>query len=97
MTSDPDAELLDHLIAECFAFRVFMLQLSLELSRTKEDPEGWARRFIDEMISRIDANDSIYKNNDYPMHEISRTIFDQLGFDLSRLVRLDQHRNGRKS
>jgi hypothetical protein len=83
-------ELLDQLMADGLALRVFMLQVSIELSRAQPDPNKWATTFVQTLHERIDANES---NADdatrrFPFHELARTRIDSLGKDLRAILQL---------
>ncbi len=40
-------------LADGLVLQAFMLQMSLELGRSKPDPASWARGFVDELYQRI--------------------------------------------
>jgi hypothetical protein len=91
MANDPPIsweDLLDFIMAEHVALRAFMLSISAEIGRSKSEPEIWARDFIAELHSRIDANEkSLPFASSLPVHELTRKKFDALGHDLLRTLR----------
>lgn len=87
---DPYGPLLDQLIASHFTLRAFMLEISVELARSKERPEAWATNFIASLHSRIDANEAYVGEMamTLPSHEMARQNVDSLGKDLHAILRL---------
>lgn len=78
---------LDQLGGNGFMLEVFMLQVALELARTKPDPEGWSRDFVMQLHHRLDENEARV-GSDHPFHEIARQGVDRLGQALTRLLRV---------
>lgn len=85
---NPNPELEDFLMANGFMLEVFMLQVSLELARSKEAPGDWARAFVTKLHERVDANEARTDDRRYPVHELARQGFDRLGSHLDQVLKL---------
>lgn len=81
-------DLIHQLMANGFMLEVFMLQISLEMARTKDDPQAWARDFVVALQARIDGNEERVNDRRYPVHELARASTDRLGNALAQLLRL---------
>lgn len=81
-------ELLDALMANGFMLEVFMLQLTMEMARSKPDPAKWSKDFVNALHERIDANELRMDDRRYPVHELARRGFDRLGETLALLLAL---------
>jgi hypothetical protein len=87
MTDTPTLE--DHLMASGFVLQAFMLQMSLEIAKTKDDPSAWSKAFVTMITERIDANESRHPNSDeHPVHELARSQVDTLGTHLDQILKI---------
>ena len=87
---DRSPDLNDMLMANGFMLEVFMLQMALELARTKDNPEAWARSFVSTLHERVDSNEIRMDDRRYPTHELARAGFDRLGNTLNDILELDR-------
>lgn len=86
---DEQPNLNDHLMASGFVLQAFMVQVSLELARDKDDPAAWARSFVNALTERVDTNEAYHPSSDeYPVHELARGQIDSLGAHLERILQL---------
>lgn len=84
---DEQPTLNEHLMASGFVLQAFMVQVSLELAREKDDPAAWARSFVTMLTERVDANEAQHpSSDDYPVHELARGQIDTLGVHLDRIL-----------
>jgi len=84
---DEQPTLNEHLMASGFVLQAFMVQVSLELAREKDDPGAWARSFVNMLTERGDANEARHpSSDDYPVHELARGQIDKLGAQLERIL-----------
>lgn len=86
--NDELPELEDFLMGSGFMLEVFMLQMTLELARSKDNPEEWARGFVTKLHERIDANEARVDDRRYPTHELARQGFDRLGAQVNQILKL---------
>lgn len=87
--NDDFPELEDFLMGSGFMLEVFMLQMTLEVARSKDNPEEWVRGFVSKMHERVDANEARTGTDQrYPAHELARQGFDRLGAQANHILKL---------
>lgn len=80
------------LLADDLTLQAFMLQVAIELGRSRDDPLSWARGFIDDLYDRIDAARPADCGMDRidPVHELATARLDKLDRMLTQVFGAEQ-------
>jgi hypothetical protein len=90
--ADELGKMLDDLVGTEYAVLAFMVQLSVEIARSKPDPQAWARAFVSEMHERLNEHERSARKAgadeqiNERTHELSRSRLDLLGQHLAQIL-----------
>jgi hypothetical protein len=89
MADNPNDKLMDNVVAEIMAMKVFMLEIAIQMGSVQDDKASWATQFISSLHSRIDAHEASVELGDlFGWHEGARHRLDLLGVQLRQALQV---------